>query len=346
MFFPVPRHVVLAHGDHWTDSTHIVTNGPFKLVSWQPGQLMRLERNPGYRGPFTGNIWQVDVFLDVSHADALKMYEAERLDIAAIWPGPTPEAQRILQSYPEEYLSVPYLNTHYLGFNTRQAPFDDVRVRRALALAVDKEHLASVILAGYQFPALGGFVPPGMPGHSPDLGLPYNPEQARQLLAEAGYPDGRGFPQVDFVIDHDHKIVAEFVSTQWRVNLGLDLEWHAVEWNELFDQVKRLSPDMFTIGWAADYPDPDNFLRVSYHSRSIQWHNRTYVELVEKARRITNQAERMQLYQAADEILIEEAALLPLMYSRLILLIKPWVTKYPTSAVNVYFWKDVVIEPH
>jgi ABC-type oligopeptide transport system substrate-binding subunit/DNA-binding SARP family transcriptional activator len=346
MFFPVPRHVVLAHSDRWTDSTHIVTNGPFKLVSWQPGQLMRLERNPDYRGPFSGNIRQVDVFLDVSHAEGLKMYEAERLDIAAVWPGPTPEAQRILQSYSEEYLSIPYLNTNYLGFNTRQAPFDDVRVRRALALAVDKERLASVILAGYQFPALGGFVPPGMPGHSPDVGLPYNPEQARQLLAEAGYPDGRGFPQVDFVIDHEHKIIAEFVSLQWRENLGLDLEWHSVEWSVLFDQVKRRSPDMFTIGWAADYPDPDNFLRVSYHSRSIQWQNRGYVELVEKARRITNQTERMQLYQAADKILIEEVALLPLMYSRQNLLIKPWVTKYPTSAINVYFWKDVVIEPH
>jgi oligopeptide transport system substrate-binding protein len=103
---------------------------------------------------------------------------------------------------------------------------------------------------------------------------------------------------------------------------------------------------VFLMGWEADYPDPDNFLRVGSIRRYTRWRNEAYDRLVEEARKVSDQGERMEMYQEADRILVDEAAIMPLTYSRIHMLVKPWVSKYPTSATGDRFWKDVIIEPH
>jgi ABC-type oligopeptide transport system substrate-binding subunit len=119
-----------------------------------------------------------------------------------------------------------------------------------------------------------------------------------------------------------------------------------MDWPSMFDRLFSETPHVWTGGWAADYPDPDNFLRLSLQSEATGWRNETYDGLLEKAAEIMNQAERMRMYQRADRILIEEAPILPLYYGRLHRLMKPWVKKYPTSPMKDWFWKDVIIEPH
>jgi ABC-type transport system substrate-binding protein len=259
-----------------------------------------------------------------------------------------PPAERDLarQRHADEYVFGPALDTSYVGFNSSRPPFDDVRVRQALALATDRETLASVVLRGYDSPALGGFVPPGMLGHSPDIGWSFNPEQARRLLAEAGYPGGQGFPEVEWLMKPNHQPVADYLQSQWRTHLGLTLQWQVLEWDELLNRLDQEIPNIFLMGWMADYLDPDNFLRVSFHDRWANWRNDTYTGLIERARQITTQAERLKLYRQADRLLIKEAPIIPLTHHRQHLLVKPWVTQFPTSALKGWYFKDVVIEPH
>jgi oligopeptide transport system substrate-binding protein len=345
-FHPVPRHVVEAHGEVWGEMEHLVTNGPFILERWQPRHSILLVRNPEYRGEFTGNVQEVVLILNVEKsAEWLAMYEADDLDI--VFLPSSPEGNRVRQRRAEEYLSGPSLNTQYISFNVRRPPFDDPRVRRAFAMAIDKERFASVVFSGYDFPATGGFVPPGMPGHSPGIGLPYDPEQARGLLAEAGYPGGRDFPTVECLgRSLNDKIGLDYLRAQWRENLGIDIKWQITEWGAMLDRLDREPPHLFIMGWTVDYPDPDNPLRVSAHRSWTGWQNESYTELVERARRITDHAERMKLYQQADRILIEEAAVVPVLYGRYHFLVKPWVRKFSLSAVSWTFWKDVIVETH
>jgi ABC-type oligopeptide transport system substrate-binding subunit len=344
---PVPRHAVEAHGESWSELDNLVTNGPFRLVAWERGERMVLERNPDYHGRFAGNLERVELSFQAAEPGIqLQMYEENNLDVAD--PISAAEMDRARQRYAGEYVSGPWLITGYVGFDARRPPFDDMRVRRAFTAATDRKTLAHVILRGLAFPATGGFVPPGMPGHSPGIGLPYNPEEARHLLAEAGYPGGRDFPTIDCLRGDDPGAnpLVEHLQAQWLENLGVEVTWKQTEFGTLLDALYEQTPHLWFMGWVADYPDPDSFLRASQWSISAGWQNDVYDQLVEDARRVADQEERIRMYQQADRILVEEAPILPLVYWRFHLLVKPWVRRYPTSPIKMRFWKDVIIEPH
>jgi ABC-type oligopeptide transport system substrate-binding subunit/class 3 adenylate cyclase len=349
---PVPLHVVQSCGPAWTKLDSVVTNGPFRLAAWEQGESMLLERNPTYHGHPTGNLLRAELSFRAGQlATLLQMYEGNNLEILSLHLVPQAERDRVRQRYAGEYVSLPQLWTTFVGFDAKRPPFDDVRVRRAFALATDRETLADATLKGYWFPAKGGLVPPGMPGHSPGIGLPYDPERARHLLAEAGYAQrgGRDFPALDALAYQGPIAVSiiEYLQVQWLENLGVESTWKTMEWGRVLDRVDRKTPHMwYTGGWAADYPDPDSFLRASKWRVRSGWESKAYDGLVEGARRVMDQEERMRMYQQADRILIQEAPILLLCYGRANLLVKPWVTKYPTSALKEWFWKDVVIEPH
>ena len=343
-FLPVPRHVVEAHGDAWTEPGSIVTNGPFKLESWQPGESLVLVRNPEYHGPFGGNLQRVKLSLFADPSTQLEMYEADHLDILDLRGLPPPEMDRVRQRHAGEYVSLRWSCTQYVGFDVSRPPFNDPRVRRAFVLATDQEKLADVVLRGSQMPATGGLVPPGMPGHSAEIGLPYDPDRARQLLAEAGYPGGHDFPAIDAQrFRRTDEPAGDYLQAQWRQDLGVEIVWKTIETHL---ELERKPPQMFLSFWLADYPDPDSFLRASPVRRWTRWRNADYDRLVDEARRVADQGKRIKMYQEADRILIEAAAIMPLTYDRLHLLVKPWVTKYPMSAIAMWFWKDVTIEPH
>jgi ABC-type oligopeptide transport system substrate-binding subunit/tetratricopeptide (TPR) repeat protein len=345
--FPVPQHVVETHGTAWTELETIVTNGPFRLSAWKPGESLVLERNPVYHGRFAGNVGRVELSLYFGQPErVLQMYEDDSLDIISDLP--SGEMDRARQRYAAQYVSGPSPLTQYFGFDVTRRPFDDPRVRRAFTLATDRETLAHVILRGYSFPATGGLVPPGMPGHSSGIGLPYDPESGGHLLAEAGYPGGRGFPATECLTGDDPGGIRllEHLQAQWLKNLGVEITWKRVELRRLVHTLYEERPWMWMMGWLPDYPDPDSFLRASEWRVSSGWQNEAYDSLVEGARRVMDQGERMRMYQRADKILVEEAPIMPLFYGRFHMLMKPWVRQYPTSPQKDWFWKDVIIEPH
>jgi ABC-type oligopeptide transport system substrate-binding subunit/class 3 adenylate cyclase len=343
--FPVPRHVVEAHGEAWAEPENIVTCGPFRLEAWQPGERMTLARNPDYPGQFRGNAECVELLLsDLEPAICLEMYERDRLDVVDVTAF---QVDRIRQRYAGEYRRFPQLVTTYLQFDVSRPPFDDLRVRRAFALATDREALVKAARPDC-FPATGGFVPPGMPGHMPAIGLPCDLERGRQLLAEAGYPAGQGFPVVECVARPDQADLGEILQAQWQENLQVEIHWDTLEWQTILARLGEHVPQLLIMGWMADYPDPDNFLRarVDHIQQQSGWRSEEYNGLAKQAQRSLDQGERLELYAQAEAILAEEAPILPMFHRSVGLLVKPWVTRFPTTGLREWFLKDVIIQPH
>lgn len=345
--YPVPQQAVETHGQTWAEEGKIVSNGPFLLEAWQHGELMVLVRNPAYHGQFGGNVQRVELTLLADPCAKLAMYEADELDILTLFYPPSPEMDRARQRHFGEYISVPSLSTDFLAFDVSRPPFDDRRVRRAFVLAIDRETLAHVVMRGYTFPATGGFIPPAIPGHSPGIGLSYDPEQARRLLIAAGYPrdKGPGFPVVDWVTPSSFEPISEYLQAQWRENLGVAITWETITWERYLARMDKDPPQLFLASWTADLPDPDNFLREGAHF--IGWQDHAYDRLIDEGRHVADQGERIKLYAQADRILVEEAAITPLTYARTHQLVKPWITKLPIAVTqHEWFFKDIIIEPH
>ena len=344
--WPAPCHAIQHFGEAWAEPGNLVTNGPFQLSDWKPGLSMALSRNPRYHGRWDGNVQQVELtFVPQGETrTTIDLYEAGQLDCLWLWLPPPPEVSLTHGCHPGESRRVPRLATFYVAFDPSRPPFDDIRVRRAFVSATDRESLASIILRGHEAPATGGFVPPGMPGFSPGIGLPYDPDQASRLLSNAGFPGGRGFPAVSALAAQTRLPYIEYLSTAWRELLGVNIRWDLLD-SAPEHRLREESPDIFAWGWLADYPDPDSFLRTSTIPAYIGWRNETCELLVEQARRIMDHKKRMSLYAQAERILAEEARIMPLTYGASHLLVKPWVRHYPASALDTQSWKDVILEP-
>jgi ABC-type oligopeptide transport system substrate-binding subunit len=345
--YPVPRHVVERCGPAWVAPENLVSNGPFTLAAWQPGKSVVLERYPQYHGPAAGNLRRVQLaILPIGKSSVpLEMYQAGLLDVfdlAAVTPE---EMDRMRKLHAPEYVSLPSAGTMFLAFDSARPPFDVPQVRRAFAHALDRDALVNEVWGAHFLPPTGGFVPPGMPGHLPGIGLPYDPKRARELLAEAGYPGGAGFPATEMLTFIPVPEYWDPLVAQWNDNLGVEIGWDSLEWAEYLDRVTNTPPRIYFMGWVSDYPDPDNYLRVALQHHST-WRHEQYLEIIERAKHALNQEERMELYAEAQRILAKEVPILPLGYDRTHLLVKPWVRRYPLSVIGGEFWKDVVLEVH
>jgi len=344
--YPLPQHAVQEHGERWADIGTILTNGPFQLESWARGKSLTLVRNPEYHGRVTGNVQRLELLLAPEWPLKLQMYEADSLDIMNLPGLPLPERERIRQRFAGDCMSAPSSGTIYVGFDTSRPPFDDLKARRAFVLAIDREHLAFVVMRGDHFPGTGGFIPPGMPGYSEEIGLPHDPAEARRCLAEMGHSEGCGLDRLNFLTFRRLESYGEALVSQWQKILGVEITAEAVEYQDFLARMAGDPPQIFLSGWTADYLDPDNFLRVSPIRRYSGWQDSDFARLVASARQVTDQRERMSLYREADAILIRESAIVPIAYVRRHLLVKPWIRTLPMSPIQHWFWKDVVIEPH
>ncbi|MEZ4677395.1 MAG: ABC transporter substrate-binding protein [Caldilineaceae bacterium] len=365
--YPVPDGLAEVAGNACTEPATLITNGPYVLTEWQPGIQLRLERNPFYTGSFPGNIERVEGLIFSQWSKSLAAYAApqvahdsgpqttqgvELIDISATTPQQMVACRR---NYPNELVSMPLYNTNYLVFRVDCPPFDDVRVRKALIHAINRLALGAELAPQGQTPALGGIVPPGMPGHSPEIGLTYSPLLAKELLAEAGYAvgtqKGRPFPAVSFLHTHglgDEKQI-QFLQQSWQQQLGITIEVKTVTWDAFQQQLATEPPHLMLSSWLADYPDPDNFLRGLFHSSEGQneprWHNAQFDAGVTAAARETNPERRLALYRELDQLLIEqEAVVMPLSYGKGTVLMKPWLRHHRYGRVYSRYLKKLVVE--
>jgi oligopeptide transport system substrate-binding protein len=349
--FAVPEHHLRKHGTSthtapWMAWKELVTNGPFRLVEWKPDQRLLLDSNPRYHGARSGNVESVEIrFYRFDDEDKRRLvdYEADQLDMTM---PPRLHAIQARNRFAGDQLSLPQSHITYLGFDTKKAPFADPRVRRALGLAIDKERLSEVTSGGFNMPATGGLVPPGMPGHVEGIALPYDPEAARQLLAESGYGKRGAFPTLELLHAPWRTTISEYLTTQWREVLGIDIEPVQLSWPTFLEHMRTDPPAIYNIGLVPGFPDPDEFLSGDEFISQTGWRNETYKRLVQQARETMDQEARMALYRQAELILVHESPIIPLYYEQWNILVKPWVRRFPASLLKFWYWKDVVIEPH
>jgi oligopeptide transport system substrate-binding protein len=346
--FAVPSHAITKFGNSWTDIDKITTNGPFIITEWDNKGKYTLSRNKKYAGDFPGNVEEIDLAIQSDDLDLLQIYENDELDVFNLGALEPTESLRAIHLHSDEYISAPGPTTLYLGYNTFEPPFNDARVRRSFTHAIDKEMFTDVILRLRGEPALGGFIPPGIPGHSDEIGLPYDPEIGRRLLSEAGYGPSNEFPEVKLIVPESPGIQrrADFLQSQWRDNLGIIVNWEAIDFSKYLDGLEDENPHIFLIAWMGSFPDPEDFLSIALNKKFLLYEDDELKEIVTKARHTADEDERIHLYQRADRRLIEEAAISPLSYGQHHILIKPWVKSFPISPLRFWFWKNVLLDPH
>ncbi|MGH7823608.1 MAG: peptide ABC transporter substrate-binding protein [Candidatus Binatia bacterium] len=314
--FPQRQDVIEKFRANWTDPENIVTNGPFLLASWKHENQIELRANPNF---FAGKpaIDKVSMFMVNEKTTALAMYEQGRLDFLDNHSIPTLEKRRLAKQ--RGFKRVPQLRGDYYGFTIDRKPFNDPKVRKAFAMAIDRNVFPKILHGGEQ-PA-PSWIPPGMPAHNSELGLPFNPVEARRLLREAGYPAGKGFPRVTLAYNtqEDHKLVAEAVQGMWQRTLGVVVDLENQEWKVYLKRLQIDPPHVFRLGWGADYPDPDNFMKLftsDSGNNHTRWKNPRYDQLLEQAARELDPERRAKLYDEAQRILCEtDLPIVPLFWT-------------------------------
>jgi oligopeptide transport system substrate-binding protein len=325
--FPQRQDIVEKFESRWTDPEHIVTNGPFTLASWKHENQIQLRANLKY---FLGKpvMDRVTMFMVNEKTTAVAMYEQGQLDFIDNRSIPILEKKRLAKQ--RGFRNVPQLRGYYYGFATDRKPFDDPRIRKAFAMAIDRETFPK-ILQGGEKPA-SSWIPPGMLAHNSKIGVHFNPPEARRLLREAGYSDGKGFPRVvlAYNTEEDHKLVAEAVQSMWQRNLGVLVSLDNQEWKVYLKKLQNDPPHVFRLGWGADYPDPDNFMKLftaNSGNNNTRWKNPRYDQLLELAARELDVKKRIKLYDEAQTILVEtELPIIPLFWSSESTLLNPRFT--------------------
>ncbi len=339
--FPQRRELIERYGDRWTEPPNLVTLGPFVLEVWRHEYRLVLRANERY---WAGRpaLDRIKAYMVEEDSTALVLWEQGLLDLVKL---PPLEIRRYEKR--PEYLRQPLLRGYYYGFDVREPPFDDPRVRRAFALAIDRAEFPGILRGGEQpWPS---WIPPGMPHANPRLGLPFDPERARALLREAGVDPATLAPvRIVFNSDQTHKLVAEKVQSLWREHLGVRVELENREWKVFLKELASDPPPVFRLGWGADFPDPDNFMNLftsESDNNHTGWANPRYDELVERASREVEPAQRQHLYDEAQAILCEQdVPIVPLFVTASNFAVSRRLHGFVPTPMDLYFFDEVSAE--
>ncbi|MBO8170121.1 MAG: peptide ABC transporter substrate-binding protein [Thermoanaerobacteraceae bacterium] len=325
-FFPVHKETVEANPDWHAKPETYVSNGPFKIVEWQHDQKFVLKKNENYWDAESVKLDELVMTLVTKESTELAMFETGEIDIGD--NPPTEELDR-LKADPNSGLKIKGdLAVYYYLFNTTQKPFDDVRVRKALAMAIDREAIVKNITKAGQIPAFA-FAPYGLPDADPSKdfrevgGNDYfeeNVEKARQLLAEAGYPNGEGFPEFEILTNdtEGHIKIAQAIQEMWKQNLGIEnVKVRSQEWGPYLKARQELDYQVARAGWGADYLDPMTFLDLFITdggNNNTGWGSERYDELIKKANSTADREERFRIMHEMEDILMNDMPVMPIYF--------------------------------
>ena len=321
----------------WARPGRLVSNGPFTLTEWTPNARIVVTKNPHYWGAAGNQIDRV-IFFPIEKADTEELnFRAGQLHVTFGLPASKIASYRA-QS-PEKLRTDPLLQTLMLNFNTTKPPLDNGKVRRALALALDRTAIAQRVLNGAGLPA-HTLVPPNCGGYALPAGQPDDFAAARALLAEAGFPGGKGFPTITLQVRNDDKLprIAEALQAMWRRELGIQITIEPYEQKTWLQNQQTLTHTLALKNWTADCPDPISFLetyRTGNGANWSGWSNKAYDALLDQAATSADPTTRFALLQQAETLMLDEAAVAPIVFGSRTYAIHPEVKNWEPAVLGV-----------
>jgi len=330
----------------WTHPGNLVGNGPFVLKSWIPNAKIVVEKNPQYYDAARVRLNRIEFFPMEDRQAEESAFRAGQLHVT--YGLPHESMPRIRREQPGILQSDELLSSFYLFFNVRRPPFDNPKLRRALSLAVDRDAIVKNVLLGAQH-AARSFTPPNCGGYTPRASVPTDVALAKKLLAEAGYPGGRGLPTIEVLSYQTGSFVRtlEVIQAEWAKNLDIHITITPQELKMLFRNQHQGNFTIAGSAWIADYPDPVTFLGILVSGGGNNWpgwSDPTYDALIEKAGQTPDTAQRFEYFQEAEARLLDQSPLIPLFFETQNYLKQPTVRGWVPSKLNYHRFKNLWLE--
>lgn len=336
-------------GSAWTRPGNFVGNGYFTLAEWVPNKLIRMKKSATYWDRNRVKLESVVFFPIENTSTEESMFRAGQLHITSSIPIEKIAVYRNDPALRPMLNQDPMLATYFYRFNVTKPPLNDARVRRALTLAVNRRQIVEHVTKGGQIPA-GHLTPPNIAGFTARADVPYDPAQARQLLADAGFPGGRGFPRVELLYNtsEGHRQIAEAIQQMWRRELGIEVSLFNQEAKVYVETMRTLSYQIARYAWVGDYLDPSTFLdtmTTGNGNNQTGWSNAEYDRLIAAAEMAPNDTERFAAFQRCEEIIAAENPILPIYFYVRNNLQRPEVKGWHSNLLDLHPLKGVFLQP-
>jgi oligopeptide transport system substrate-binding protein len=350
--FPVHVPTLLKYGrideaaTRWTRPENFVGNGSFVIKEWTPGKVFTVVRNNNYWDRDNVKLNEIRFYPIEQTLVEERMFKAGQLHKTETMP--SAKIERYRKQNDMQYKGYLYFGTYFYFFNTTKKPLDDARVRKALAYSVDRESITKNITKGGQIPAYA-LTPPETLGYTPRAKMAYDIELARKLLAEAGYPNGKGFPKLELVYNtsQDHQKIAVAIQQMWKKALNIDVTLHNQEWKVFLNNQRLLNFQIARSGWIGDYIDPYTFLELlitEAGNNDTGWSSARYDELLRLSTSAKSREERYKYFQEAEQILVDEAPILPIYNYTTNYLLSEDVKGYYPNTMDYHPYKYMYLE--
>jgi oligopeptide transport system substrate-binding protein len=351
-WYPVPVATIKKYGaiddrsNPWTRPEHFVCNGPFMLKEWRMNSHILVVKSTNYWDAGHVRLNSIYFLPEENYDTEERMFRSGQLH--TIRTAPQSKVAFYKENKPELINIYPVLQTYFYKLNVTRPPLNDKRVRRALAMAINRRAITETVTRAGEIPAFC-LTPPGTSGFTPTIRLQENVEEAKRLLAEAGYPDGKDFPPVSLLYNtlQSHKAIAEAIQEMWRKNLNIHVTLQNEEWKVYLDAERTTNYDILRAGWGADYVDPSSFMDVFLSdsgNNDTGWSNAEYDSLCRLASNTRDQAARFAAYQKAEEILSDEMPIIPVYIYSNPRLIQPSVKGWYPNLLDSPNYRSIYLE--
>jgi oligopeptide transport system substrate-binding protein len=350
-WFPLHEPTVLANGSmttrisKWTKPGIMVGNGPFTLEAWRLNHSIYVTKNPYYNAAEIVQLNGIH-FLPIANDAEERAFRADQLHLTSTVPIPRIDWYR--EKQPERMRFDTYLGVYYYLINTERGPLKDPLVRKALAYSIDRDSLTEYVLKAGQKPAYH-FTPPNTGGYTAEVKLPYDPDLARQFLAEAGFPGGEGFPKFELLFNtsESNATIAEAIQQMWKEELGIEIGLYNQEWKVYLATRKARKFDIVRAAWIGDYVDPNTFLSLvtsDNGNNHSNWGDSKFDDLIRQAASEQDQAARFALFQKAEKILLDEMPVIPIYFYVRSTLIDEAVKGWYPNILDYHPYQDVYLD--
>ena len=345
-YLPVPRRAIERFGNGWTRPGKVVSNGPFVLKEWRQGDHFEFVRNPSYWDAANVRLDRVIAYSVEDVNTSVNLYKAGVIDWTTSGYVPSQFVPYLMQY--DDFQHGRYHGVYFYSVNVTRKPLDNVWVRRALNYALDREAITNDLLKRIYDP-WGNFAPSGYPGYEAPPGLVFDPVKARDCLARAGYPGGKGFPRISILFNtsENHRRIAEALQAMWKRELGIDVELSNQEWGSYLQATTSLQYDVARRSWIGDYLDPTTFLGIGITgdgNNRTGWSDPRYDGLLRQAASETNPARRMKLLRDAEALLLDSGPFIPIYHYSITDLVKPYVHGLYPNVLDTHDLKWVWID--